>query len=90
VHPLEGFALDVLGPLITYQALGLTPRERTVLFVASTIKTVNDHSGYMFPWDPVVLLGKVTGSDIIYHSIHHQPWGIKVILKCVPLRRLKV
>jgi sphinganine C4-monooxygenase len=88
MHPLEGFILDTVGGIFVYQTLGLTPRERTTLFVMGTMKTVDDHCGYMFPWDPIVLLGKLTGSDMVYHTIHHQPWGIKVIYascfgKCV-------
>jgi sphinganine C4-monooxygenase len=62
--------------------VGLVPSERAVLFILSVIKTLDDHSGYRFPWDPIILLGKMTGSDIIYHTIHHQPWGIKVFLIC--------
>ena len=78
MHPIEAITLDVIGPVITYTIIGLVPRERTVLFVLGTMKTVNDHSGYVFPWDPVIVLGKLTGCDIVYHTIHHQTWGIKV------------
>lgn len=40
----------------------------------STIKTVDDHCGYAFPWDP---LQKITANNAAYHDIHHQSWGIK-------------
>jgi sphinganine C4-monooxygenase len=43
-------------------------------FTISTIKTVDDHSGYAFPWDP---LQHVTANNSAYHDIHHQSWGIK-------------
>jgi sphinganine C4-monooxygenase len=43
-------------------------------FTCSTIKTVDDHSGYAFPWDP---LQHITSNNAAYHDIHHQGWGIK-------------
>ena len=43
-------------------------------FTMSTIKTVDDHCGYEFPWDP---LQKITSNNAAYHDIHHQSWGIK-------------
>ncbi|KAL6721617.1 Sphingolipid C4-hydroxylase sur2 [Lecanora helva] len=76
-HPLEGFFLDTLGGWVSYQMLGLTHRERAVFFTVSTVKTVDDHCGYEFPWDPIIWLGHITGSEMVYHTIHHQPWGIK-------------
>lgn len=44
------------------------------LFTVSTIKTVDDHCGYAFPWDPLQF---VTKNNAAYHDIHHQSWGIK-------------
>jgi sphinganine C4-monooxygenase len=78
VHPFESLLLDAIGPGLTCLLVGLTPWERIVVFGLSVLKTLDDHSGYRFPWDPIILLGRVTGSDIIYHTVHHQPWGIKV------------
>jgi sphinganine C4-monooxygenase len=43
-------------------------------FTCSTIKTVDDHCGYAFPWDP---LQHVTSNNAAYHDVHHQSWGIK-------------
>jgi sphinganine C4-monooxygenase len=43
-------------------------------FTLSTIKTVDDHCGYAFPWDPIQHL---TSNNAAYHDIHHQSWGIK-------------
>jgi sphinganine C4-monooxygenase len=40
----------------------------------STIKTVDDHCGYSFPWDPLQL---ITDNNAGYHDVHHQSWGIK-------------
>ena len=43
-------------------------------FTGTTIKTVDDHCGYAFPWDP---LQHITSNNAAYHDIHHQSWGIK-------------
>jgi sphinganine C4-monooxygenase len=43
-------------------------------FTMSTIKTVDDHCGYAFPWDP---LQHITSNNAGYHDVHHQSWGIK-------------
>ena len=43
-------------------------------FTGSTIKTVDDHCGYVLPWDP---LQHVSSNNAGYHDIHHQSWGIK-------------
>ncbi|KAL8283029.1 hypothetical protein RB597_010421 [Gaeumannomyces tritici] len=78
VHPFESFLLDALGPFVTCLIVGLTARERVAVFTLSVLKTLDDHSGYRFPWDPIILFGGMTGSDIVYHTVHHQSWGIKV------------
>ncbi|KAL8310572.1 hypothetical protein RB597_010421 [Gaeumannomyces tritici] len=77
VHPFESFLLDALGPFVTCLIVGLTARERVAVFTLSVLKTLDDHSGYRFPWDPIILFGGMTGSDIVYHTVHHQSWGIK-------------
>lgn len=73
-HPLEGFLLDTLGTGIAYLVTGMTVRQGMWFFTCSTIKTVDDHCGYAFPWDP---LQHVTSNNAAYHDIHHQSWGIK-------------
>jgi sphinganine C4-monooxygenase len=73
-HPFEGFLLDTLGAGIAYKLTGMTIRMATVFFCFSTLKTVDDHCGYAFPWDPLQL---VTNNNAAYHDIHHQTWGIK-------------
>lgn len=52
----------------------MTNRQSMWFFTMSTIKTVDDHCGYAFPWDP---LQKITSNNAAYHDIHHQSWGIK-------------
>jgi len=73
-HPVEGFLLDTLGTGIAYLVSGMTVRQSMVFFTASTIKTVDDHCGYSFPWDP---LQHITSNNAGYHDIHHQLAGIK-------------
>lgn len=73
-HPFEGFLLDTCGAGIGYLASGMTVRQSMWFFTMSTIKTVDDHCGYAFPWDP---LQHLTSNNAGYHDVHHQSWGIK-------------
>ena len=73
-HPLEGFMLDTLGTGLAYLVTGMSIRQGMWFFTCSTIKTVDDHCGYAFPWDP---LQHVTSNNAAYHDVHHQSWGIK-------------
>ncbi|KAI9303956.1 hypothetical protein BJ944DRAFT_267554 [Cunninghamella echinulata] len=73
-HPVEGFFLDTLGAGLAYELTRMTPFLGMILFTFSNLKTINDHCGYEFPWDP---LNICFGNNGIYHDIHHQPWGIK-------------
>lgn len=73
-HPVEGFLLDTAGTGIGFLVSGMTNRQAMWFFTFSTIKTVDDHCGYAFPWDP---LQRFTSNNAAYHDIHHQSWGIK-------------
>lgn len=73
-HPFEGFLLDTLGAGIAYMLTGMTTRQSMWFFTMSTVKTVDDHCGYAFPWDP---LQHLTSNNAGYHDVHHQSWGIK-------------
>jgi sphinganine C4-monooxygenase len=73
-HPFEGFLLDTAGTGIGFLVSGMTTRQAMWFFTMSTIKTVDDHCGYEFPWDP---LQHFTSNNAAYHDIHHQSWGIK-------------
>jgi len=73
-HPVEGFLLDTAGTGIGFLVSGMTNRQAMWFFTMSTIKTVDDHCGYEFPWDP---LQHFTSNNAAYHDIHHQSWGIK-------------
>ncbi|KAI9064149.1 sphingosine hydroxylase [Trametes sanguinea] len=73
-HPFEGFLLDTVGAGIAEWVTQLSTREAMLLFVVSTLKTVDDHCGYKLPWDPLQLF---TSNNADYHDIHHQVIGIK-------------
>ena len=73
-HPFEGFLLDTCGTGLAYLLSGMTVRQSMWFFSCSTMKTVDDHCGYAFPWDP---LQHITSNNAGYHDVHHQSWGIK-------------
>ncbi|KAI0091765.1 sphingosine hydroxylase [Irpex rosettiformis] len=73
-HPLEGFLLDSVGAGLAETIAQMSTREATLLFVISTLKTVDDHCGYSFPWDPLQMM---SSNNADYHDIHHQIIGIK-------------
>lgn len=74
-HPFEGFLLDILGAAVAFKLTGMSTRQGMWFFTCSTFKTVDDHCGYAFPWDP---LQHLTSNNAGYHDVHHQSWGIKV------------
>lgn len=73
-HPVEGFVLDTLGAGVAYLLTGMTMRQSMFFFTGSTIKTVLDHGGYKFPYDPIHW---IFSNNAAYHDVHHQSWGIK-------------
>lgn len=66
-HPFEGFALDTCGSVLAHELVGFTTRQALLFFIVSTMKTVDDHCGFAFPWDP---FQHVTGNNADYHDIH--------------------
>ncbi|KAG6902340.1 hypothetical protein C0995_001377 [Termitomyces sp. Mi166 len=68
-HPVEGFLLDSLGAGIAEYLTSMSIRQATLLFIFSTLKTVDDHCGYSLPFDPLQLM---SGNNADYHDIHHQ------------------
>lgn len=73
-NPVEGLMLDTIGTGLASLVLGMTPKESTVLYVFSTLKTIDDHCGYILPWH---VFHYIFPNNPIYHDIHHQRWGIK-------------
>lgn len=66
-HPFEGFALDTCGSVLAHELVGFTTRQALLFFIVTTMKTVDDHCGFAFPWDP---FQHVTGNNADYHDIH--------------------
>ncbi len=73
-HPLEGFVFDTLGALIVQEASRMSIRQTVFFFAFSTMKTVDDHSGYKLWWDPCQF---IFPNNADYHDIHHQVYGMK-------------
>ncbi|KAG6334435.1 hypothetical protein ID866_4656 [Astraeus odoratus] len=73
-HPLEGLILDTCGAAFAEYLAGLSVRQAMFLFAFSTCKTVDDHCGYSFPFDPLQMF---SANNADYHDIHHQAIGIK-------------
>jgi len=68
-HPFEGAILDGLGAGLAHTIAGMTERQAIILFGFATYKTVDDHCGYAFPFDPFQIM---SGNNADYHDIHHQ------------------
>lgn len=73
-NPVEGFIVDSLGSGLVALLMRLTYVEQSILYSFSSIKTVDDHSGYAIPWNPLQFLFP---NNSLYHDIHHQNFGIK-------------
>lgn len=72
--PAEGFILDTFGTGIAMLITNLSAREQIILYNFATMKTVDDHCGYVLPYDPFQVC---FNNNSIYHDIHHQPFGLK-------------
>ena len=75
VHPLESLVMDTTGNLLSAYASGMSVRLGMIFSAYVAFKFINDHCGYVFPFNPLHLF---TGNDTLFHDIHHQSWGLKV------------
>src|ERR1700742_1588979 len=57
-HPIEGMLLDLIGGLVAMVLSGMTVRQSILLFGIATAKTIHDHSGWSFPFDPMQFMFK--------------------------------
>ena len=71
----EAFLLDTIGTTLSLTLSGLTIRQSMCFSTISVMKGVDDHCGYLLPWDPLQWLGE---QNTAFHDVHHQSWGIKV------------
>ncbi len=74
-HWLETLFLDVLSFVLAGEIAQLSARQSMLFGSFATIKTISDHCGYVFPWDPFRL---VNNNGATFHDLHHQTWGLKV------------
>jgi len=73
-HPFEGFVLDVIGGGLAALITGMTPLTAVFFFSFGTMKTVDDHCGFMLPGHPLHML---LSNNSAYHDVHHQLYGNK-------------
>ncbi|PRP89327.1 sphingoid base hydroxylase 1 [Planoprotostelium fungivorum] len=73
-NPVEGFLFDTIGAGVAYGLSGMGVKGSIIFWCFSTLKTVDDHCGYNFPWDP---LQQMFGNNAAYHDLHHQLHGLK-------------
>ena len=71
---IEAFIVDTIGTTITFYVSGLPTLPAMWFATLSIIKSVNDHSGYRFPYNPFDYLSTNTTD---FHDVHHQAWGMK-------------
>jgi len=69
-HPVEGFLMDTIGSGIPALLLGMHSWTACIFFSLATLKTVDDHCGYTWPYDP---FQHIFSNTARYHDIHH--WG---------------
>ncbi|KAL8735108.1 MAG: hypothetical protein Q9166_000984 [cf. Caloplaca sp. 2 TL-2023] len=73
-HWLETLFLDILSFVLAGEIAQLSARQSMLFGSFATIKTISDHCGYVFPWDPFRL---VNNNGAVFHDLHHQSWGLK-------------
>ncbi|KAL8785680.1 MAG: hypothetical protein Q9213_003239 [Squamulea squamosa] len=73
-HWLETLFLDILSFVLAGEIAQLSARQSMIFGGFATIKTISDHCGYVFPWDP---FRWINGNGAVFHDLHHQSWGLK-------------
>ena len=81
-HWLETLFIDILSYVLAGEIAQFSPRQSMLFASAGSIKTISDHCGYVFPWDPLRWLN---GNGARFHDLHHQSWGLKVRICTAPL-----
>ncbi|KAJ3155342.1 hypothetical protein HK101_001562 [Irineochytrium annulatum] len=69
-HPVEGLLMDTIGGALPSLLLNMHPWTSCIFYSFATLKTVDDHCGYAWPWSPFHLL---FSNNAEFHDIHH--WG---------------
>jgi len=67
-NPIESLLLDTLGGVVAVVASGMDMDLATLFICLSTMKTIDDHSGYTFPFNPFHRFR----NNSKYHDYHHK------------------
>ncbi|TVY94332.1 Sphinganine C4-monooxygenase [Lachnellula willkommii] len=73
-HPLESIPIDSIGYPLGLWLAGMNNRQAALFGALWTFKSVIDHCGYDFPWNPCNI---ICPDSVIFHDLHHQSWGLK-------------
>ncbi|KAF3340097.1 sphinganine C(4)-monooxygenase 2-like protein [Carex littledalei] len=73
-HPIDGIVTETLAGAVAFFISGMTPGTSIIFFIFATIKGIDDHCGFMLPWNPFHVF---FGNNTAYHDIHHQVKGHK-------------
>lgn len=65
-HPLETIPIDMIGFPICLAICGLNNRQSTIFGAVWTFKTVVDHCGYDFPYNPCNI---VCPNSVLFHDL---------------------
>eukprot|EP01126_Amoeba_proteus_P027216 TRINITY_DN2701_c0_g1_i1.p1 TRINITY_DN2701_c0_g1~~TRINITY_DN2701_c0_g1_i1.p1 ORF type:complete len:182 (-),score=17.53 TRINITY_DN2701_c0_g1_i1:102-647(-) len=69
-HPVEGLFMDTFGGGIPALFLDMHPWTSCIFFSLATLKTVDDHCGFVWPYD---IFHFFFSNNAKYHDVHH--WG---------------
>lgn len=72
--PFEGFVIDTVGGALACLLTGMSPATAAFFFSIGTMKTVDDHCGFMLPWHPLHVFFE---NNSAFHDVHHQLYGNK-------------
>lgn len=65
-HPLESIPIDSIGYPLCLWAAGMNNRQATLFGGLWTFKSVIDHCGYDFPWNPCNL---ICPDSVLFHDL---------------------
>ncbi len=71
-HPLEGILMDMVGSGLAGMICVMPPTTACMFYTLATLKTVDDHCGYIWPW-----MSLIFSNNAAYHDVHHWGKGIK-------------
>lgn len=73
-HPVDGILTETLAGAVAFFVSGMSVKTSIFFFSFATIKGIDDHCGFMFPWNPFHM---IFSNNTAYHEIHHLLTGSK-------------